>query len=99
MNSESNAVVVDFELVGLKNESWFGGMIGRAKYNPRVQNIIRVYVRGRKDPVWFDTWAWGEGDKALQAELNSVEDKPLLEQVVIASRKSIGETLSRYKSY
>jgi hypothetical protein len=93
-----DALVADFLIVSLSNESMFGGMIGRAKYKPKAQNIIRVFVRGRKDPVWFDTWAWGEGDQALQAELNFVEDKPLLEQVVVASKKSIGETLQRYKS-
>ena len=93
-----DALVVDFLLVGLNNKSMFGGMVGAAKYQPKAQNIIRVFVRGQKDPVWFDTWAWGEGDKALQATMNFVEDKPLLEQVVVASKKSIGQTMDRYKN-
>lgn len=93
-----DALVVNFLLVGLENESMFGGMIGAAEYTPKAQNIIRVFVRGQKDPIWFDTWAWGEGDKAIKATMNFVEDKPLLEQVVLASRKSIGQTMARYKN-
>lgn len=93
-----DAVIVDFLNANLNNESTFGGLVGAAKYRPKTQNIIRMYVKGKKDPVWFDTWAWGEGDKALQASFNYVEDKPLLEQVVLASRKSIAETLKRYSS-
>lgn len=93
-----DALVVDFLLVSLRNESTFGGMIGRAKYKPKAQNIIRVFVRGKKDPAWFDTWAWGDGEQALQASLNFVEDKPLLEQVTIASKKSIDETMVRYRT-
>jgi hypothetical protein len=94
-----DALVVDFTTVSLRDKSWFGGMIGRSKYLPKAQNVIRVFVRGKEDPVWFDTWAWGEGEKALQANFNHVEDKPLLEQVVLASKRSISETMSRYKSH
>ena len=94
-----DALIVDFTTVSLRDKSWFGGMIGRSKYLTKAQNVIRVYMRGKEEPVWFDTWAWGEGSKALQAELNFVEDKPLLEQVVLASKNSISETMSRYKSH
>lgn len=93
-----DAIVVNFTTVSLKDKSWFAGMIGRAKYLTKAQNVIRVYVRGKDEPVWFDTWAWGEGSTALQANLNFVEDKPMLEQIVLASKNSISETMSRYKS-
>jgi hypothetical protein len=93
-----NTLVADFVMATLKNESTFGGMIGRAKYKPHTQNIIRVYVRGKKDPVWFDTWAWGEGDEAIQASGNYITDESLLKQVKISSEKSFAETFKRYKS-
>lgn len=93
-----NTLVADFVLATLNNESTFGGMVGRAKYKPKTQNIIRVYVRGKKDPVWFDTWAWGEGDQAIQATANYIADEDLLKQVRVSSRKSFAETFKRYKA-
>ncbi|MGZ6479839.1 MAG: hypothetical protein ACXWQE_11080, partial [Bdellovibrionales bacterium] len=93
-----NTLVADFVMATLKNESTFGGMVGRAQYKPKTQNIIRVYVRGKKDPVWFDTWAWGEGDEAIQASGNYITDESLLKQVKISSQKSFVETFKRYKA-
>ena len=93
-----NTIVADFVMATLKNESTFGGMVGLAKYKPRTQNIIRVYVRGKKDTVWFDTWAWGEGDEAIQAVGNYITDDALLKQVKISSDKSFTETFKRYKA-
>jgi hypothetical protein len=93
-----NALVGDFVIATLKNESSLGGMIGRAKYKPHTQNIIRVYVRGKKGPVWFDTWAWGDGDEAIQASANYISDEALLKQVRISSEKSFEETFKRYKA-
>lgn len=92
------ALVVDLVIVSLNNRSWFS-WLGARKYQPKAQNVIRVFVKGRKDPIWFDTWAWGEAEKTIAGDAVNVEDRRLLDQVKVASKKSIGQTLSRYQSH
>jgi hypothetical protein len=93
------AIAANFVLASLKNESMFGGMVGAAKYKPKTQNVFRLYVRGQKDPIWLDTWAWGEGDKALQASANFVGDNLILDQVVLATRRSYDALAENYRKH
>lgn len=93
-----DAVVVDMLMVNVPNNSFFG-FVGVRKYQPKAQNIIRVFQKGRKDPVWFDTWAWGEADKEITGDMIGDSDVPLQEQVVIASKKAVGETFQRFQTH
>lgn len=94
-----DALVANFMIASLRNESTFGGMVGAAKYKPKTQNVLRLYIRGQKEPVWLDSWAWGDGDKALQATANFVEDNLILEQVVVASKRSFDKLFENYRKY
>lgn len=94
-----DGLVANFVNANLDNESTFGGMIGRAKYKPKTQNVLRLFVKGQKDPVWLDSWGWGEGDKALQAEANYVQDAALLEQIVVSTRRSFDSMAENFRKY
>lgn len=94
---EVDAIVIVNVVSSLEEEGGLMKYVGASEFRPKAQVLIQVLDGRSEKPIWSDSWARGNGDKAVPSTLRFVDNKEMMAQVKIAVNHGYDDLFGRFK--